>query len=347
MHMFGTVVALLCSLACVTLTYRIVETPGAEKLYLHPEEDSTEKAVSCGTLAPGKFNEGNTSCHCLKFFEALVNACNKGTTDPADAGFGDCQKAVLRIWKHGNDIEAFNDEQMEWVFKAFLEDENEDAEELKHPVFWMGFSHRLGTRALMDDVIKNLPGCQKGECVDIERKETRIGDIMREGGWYRSCHKAGHDDKVWMLFSAAFSHRQQQVLNGLMKDNTTFTNHLARKREILAKISKIQSEMQTLKLEETTGKDAAARSETKKTSSARAYVAAAVALVASTVSIFVPAVSPVSPFTLFLTGMVGTTVAAARATWTEHIWKDNLIQIQRLRASLRDLERQRLSAVYF
>merc|ERR1719326_1869824 len=80
--------------------------------------------------------------------------------------------------------------------------------------YWAGFSHALGTRTVMDWIIADaMPGCStEWPCHDLESEGSWLGRLMRQGGWYRGCHKATHDSPLWRHMSEAFSFMQQEKL---------------------------------------------------------------------------------------------------------------------------------------
>ena len=52
-------------------------------------------------------------------------------------------------------------------------------------ILWAGFSHRLGTRHVMDELVANISECSHKSCLDVEHDSLDLGVLMRERGCFR------------------------------------------------------------------------------------------------------------------------------------------------------------------
>eukprot|EP00933_Yihiella_yeosuensis_P013496 TRINITY_DN1247_c4_g1_i1.p1 TRINITY_DN1247_c4_g1~~TRINITY_DN1247_c4_g1_i1.p1 ORF type:complete len:1289 (+),score=299.83 TRINITY_DN1247_c4_g1_i1:88-3954(+) len=230
----------LCACLFLADAARMVENQhvidvGASKGKADPQEEE-EVLKNSGDLPPGLVHSADThdsvnvtcamlsstnqtdfanekDCQCFELFAALVEECQKNTSRTViPPPWKSCEEGALSTWRDAG--RQFTSEQLDWVFDVYLQS-GDSQNHTALPVYWVGFSHFLGTRAVMDDLIPYLPGCSDDRCADIERKDTPIGKIMRRGKWYRGCHIGKHDSRLWARLSAAFSARQQKNLDSL------------------------------------------------------------------------------------------------------------------------------------
>eukprot|EP00933_Yihiella_yeosuensis_P002307 TRINITY_DN1038_c0_g1_i1.p1 TRINITY_DN1038_c0_g1~~TRINITY_DN1038_c0_g1_i1.p1 ORF type:complete len:685 (-),score=89.39 TRINITY_DN1038_c0_g1_i1:256-2310(-) len=159
---------------------------------------------------------------CCNLFKAMETVCATNSSGK-HLPWKNCKDAVTSMWF---DEEDFNKSQKNWIFETFtshpkrVSKRNRTKDQALTPVFWTGFAHKYGTRDVMDEIVKALPGCgneSNFKCADVEHKASKLGKIMRDGKWYRQCHVSHKDRLLWIKISKAFSFRRQRIMNGLAK----------------------------------------------------------------------------------------------------------------------------------
>eukprot|EP00933_Yihiella_yeosuensis_P000835 TRINITY_DN1012_c0_g1_i5.p1 TRINITY_DN1012_c0_g1~~TRINITY_DN1012_c0_g1_i5.p1 ORF type:complete len:448 (+),score=45.98 TRINITY_DN1012_c0_g1_i5:61-1404(+) len=160
---------------------------------------------------PRDANELHGDCKAL--YKAMVEECRN---QPVHRYFGatgwrNCDTAMSELWFDTSP--SFTKEQYQWLFGTFINHTELRRGTVLTPIFWAGFSHTLGTRPVMDDMIQALPNCSGKPflCSDIEHASSPVGQILRESRWHRECHRSKEDKQVWVRLSEAFSFRRQQV----------------------------------------------------------------------------------------------------------------------------------------
>eukprot|EP00933_Yihiella_yeosuensis_P035643 TRINITY_DN2923_c0_g1_i5.p1 TRINITY_DN2923_c0_g1~~TRINITY_DN2923_c0_g1_i5.p1 ORF type:complete len:621 (+),score=82.78 TRINITY_DN2923_c0_g1_i5:84-1946(+) len=170
------------------------------------------------TWQPTRSEELSDNCRSL--FGALLAECQKQSVHPdfvaPPSPWQDCESAVSDLWFNTS---KFSKDQSLWLFRIFVNHTQLHNETALSPIFWAGFSFRLGTRDVMDEIMESLPVCAGDDflCADIEHSGSSLGKLMRKGSWFRPCHATKEDVHVWVHLSRAFSMRRQQVQSQLGK----------------------------------------------------------------------------------------------------------------------------------
>eukprot|EP00933_Yihiella_yeosuensis_P028932 TRINITY_DN226_c0_g1_i12.p1 TRINITY_DN226_c0_g1~~TRINITY_DN226_c0_g1_i12.p1 ORF type:complete len:594 (-),score=69.06 TRINITY_DN226_c0_g1_i12:110-1891(-) len=147
---------------------------------------------------------------CRDLFNNLVAACESPSSQKISevfdkTGWRSCKEAISDLWF---DTSTFSEAKSIWTFENFIEHGHDH--QVMIPAYWTGFSVRKGTRAVMNEMLPELPGCHGEDfvCSDLEHPSSRLGQIMRTGSWYRQCHSsnAGNEDKqLWIRLSEVFA----------------------------------------------------------------------------------------------------------------------------------------------